>query len=90
MRWNSSKQLFFSHYFNTGLELQFLTQDTEHPEDGFYLTSLTRYRSSSLTGLFGGLVRRVAQGAVRDSLELYLAGVKAAMERYYAAEQARQ
>ena len=83
----ASKQLFFSHYFDTGLELQILTRDPEFPEDGFYLTSLTRYRSQSLTGMFGSMVRRTAVGAVRDSLEVYLGRVKSATERYYQAEQ---
>ena len=83
----ASKQLFFSHYFNTGLELQILSQDPEFPDDGFYLTSLARYRSQSLTGMFGRMVKRTAVGAARDSIEVYLGRVKSATERYYQAEQ---
>jgi len=85
----ASKQLFFSHYFNTGLELQILTPDPEYPDDGFFLTSLARYRSESLTGMFGRMVKGSAVDAARESLEVYLGRVKSASERYFAAERAR-
>ena len=82
----ASKQLYFSHYFNVGLELSILEPDPEFPDDGFYLISLLRYRSESITGMFGGLVRRQAVGAARESLDVYLGRVKSAVERYYQAE----
>ena len=83
----ASKQLYFSHYFNVGLELNILEPDPEFPDDGFYLISLLRYRSESITGMFGGWVRGQAVGAARRSLEVYLGRVKSAVERYYQAEQ---
>ena len=83
----ASKQLYFSHYFNVGLELNILEPDPEFPDDGFYLISLLRYRSESITGMFGGLVRGQAVGAARESLDVYLGRVKRAVERYYQAEQ---
>ncbi len=85
----ASKQLFFSHYFDTGLELQILVRDQEYPEDGFYLVSLTRYRSSAMTGMVGSMVRRVVVTSVRDSLSSYLAKIKSATEQYFQDEQRR-
>jgi len=83
----ASKQLYFSHYFNVGLELNILEPDPVYPDDGFYLMSLLRYRSESITGMFGGMVRQQAVGAARESLDVYLGRVKSAVERYYQVEQ---
>jgi hypothetical protein len=79
----ASKQLYFSHYFHTGLELTTLIQDPEHPDDGFYLMNLDRYRTDVPGGMFGKMAKNVAVKSARDSLERYLTVSKKAIETYF-------
>jgi len=85
----ASKQLYFSHYFHTGLELINLVKDREHPEDGFYLVALNRYRTDLPGGVFGKMALSVAQDSARDSTERYLKATQAAIERYFRDERGR-
>lgn len=79
----SSKQLFFSHYFHTGLELTALLQDREHPEDGFYFVALHRYRTDLPGGVFGKVARKTVEDGARGSVERWLGATKEAIERYF-------
>jgi hypothetical protein len=85
----ASKQLYFSHYFNTGLELYSLVKDAERPEDGFYLVSLNRYRTDLPNGLFGKMAMKTAEDSAKGSVERYLTSTQAAIGKYFADEQAR-
>ena len=85
----ASKQLYFSHYFHTGLELTSLVKDFEHPDDGFYFVALHRYRMDPARGVFGKMARKVAEDSARGSTERYLKATKAAIERYFRDEQGR-
>ncbi len=85
----ASKQLYFSHYFHTGLELITLVKDREHPEDGFYLVALNRYRTDLPGGVFGKMALSVAQDSARDSTERYLIATQAAIEKYFRDERGR-
>jgi hypothetical protein len=85
----ASKQLYFSHYFHTGLELFSLVKDAERPSDGFYFVVLNRYRTDLPGGAFGRLVRRTAEDGARASTEQYLTATQAAIEKYFRDERAR-
>lgn len=80
----ASKQLYLSRYFYTGLDLRFLVQNQSDPSDeSFYLVTISRFRSDELGGLFGGVVRKAAEGGARDGLQRYLEVSKPAIESYF-------
>jgi hypothetical protein len=82
----ASKQLYFSRYFHTGLDLRFLVRNERDPGDGsFYFVSLARVRSDEFGGLFGGLIRAAAEEGARDGLQQYIEVSKNAIESYYRA-----
>ncbi len=85
----ASKQLYFSHYFHTGLELYTLVKDREHPDDGFYLIALNRYRTDLPGGVFGKMARKVAEDSARGSTERYLTATQGAIEKYFRDERGR-
>ncbi len=80
----SSKQLYFSRYFHTGLDLRFLVQNDGDPSDeSFYLVTVSRFRSGELGGFFGGLIRKAAEEGASEGLRQYLEVSKTAIESYY-------
>jgi hypothetical protein len=85
----ASKQLYFSHYFHTGLELTTLVTDRERPDDGFYLVSLNRYRTDLPGGVFGKMVRKTAEDGARGGTERYLTATQGAIAKYFRDERAR-
>jgi hypothetical protein len=85
----ASKQLYFSHYFHTGLELITLVKDREHPDDGFYLVALNRYRTDLPGGVFGKMARKAAEDSARGSTERYLKATQAAIDKYFRDERGR-
>jgi hypothetical protein len=85
----ASKQLYFSHYFHTGLELMTLVKDREHPDDGFYFVALNRYRTDLPGGVFGKMARKVAEDSARDSTERYLDATQGAIQKYFQDERGR-
>jgi hypothetical protein len=74
------KQLYASHYFETALDLTFCVRDQENPDRGFYLITLKGSQQAGLTGLKGGIVRKVAVDKTRSSLERALAAIKQKLE----------
>jgi hypothetical protein len=75
------KQLYASHYFESALDLTVCVRDTQHPDHpGFYLITLKGSQQAGLTGLKGGIVRKVAVGKTRSSLEKALASIKQNLE----------
>jgi hypothetical protein len=75
------KQLYSSHYFETALDLTVCVRATDGPsERGFYLITLKGSKQAGLTGLKGGIVRKVAVDRTRSSLERTLASVKKKLE----------
>jgi hypothetical protein len=85
----ASKQLYFSHYFHTGLELFTLVKDREHPDEGFYFVALNRYRTDLPGGVFGKMARKVAEDSARGSTERYLKATQGAIEKYFHDERGR-
>jgi len=74
------KQLYASHYFETALDLTVCVRDQENPGRGFYLITLKGSRQAGLTGLKGGIVRKVAVDKTRSSLERALVAIKQKLE----------
>ena len=75
------KQLYASHYFETALDLSVCVRDQNNPErPGFYLITLKGSQQAGLTGLKGGIVRKVAVDKTRSSLERALGAIKQRLE----------
>lgn len=75
------KQLYSSHYFETALDLTVCVRETEGANpNGFYLITLKGSQQAGLTGFKGGIVRKVAVGKTRSSLEHALATIKQKLE----------
>jgi hypothetical protein len=75
------KQLYSSHYFEAALDLTVCLKDTDNPDrPGFFLITLKSSQQAGLTGLKGGIVRKVAVDKTRSSLERALASIKQKLE----------
>ena len=75
------KQLYASHYFESALDLTVCVKDEEQPaHPGFYLITMKGSQQAGLTGLKGGIVRKVAVDRTRSSLEKALASIKLKLE----------
>jgi hypothetical protein len=77
----AEKQLYASHYFETALDLTVCVRDQDNPQGpGFYLITLKGSKQAGLTGLKGGIVRKVAVDKTRSSLEQALETIKQRLE----------
>jgi hypothetical protein len=77
----AEKQLYASHYFETALDLTVCVRDQDNPErPGFYLITLKGSQQAGLTGLKGGIVRKVVVDKTRSSLERALEAIKQRLE----------
>lgn len=77
----AEKQLYASHYFQTALDLTVCVKDASRPkETGFFLLTLKGSRQAGLTGLKGGIVRKVAVDKSRSSTEHALVALKQKLE----------
>jgi hypothetical protein len=75
------KQLYASHYFESALDLTVCVKDNENPaHPGFYLITMKGSQQAGLTGMKGGIVRKVAVDKTRSSLEKALASIKQKLE----------
>ena len=75
------KQLYASHYFESAIDLTVCVKDSQHADHpGFYLITLKGSQQAGLTGLKGGIVRKVAIGKTRSSLEKALTSIKQKLE----------
>jgi len=72
------KQLYASHYFETALDLTVCVRDQQG--SGMYLITLKGSQQAGLTGLKGGIVRKVAVDKTRSSLEKALGTIKTKLE----------
>jgi hypothetical protein len=76
------KQLYASHYFHTTLDLTICIRDDDDKQPGMFLVTLKGSEQAGLTGLKGGIVRKVAVDKTRSSLEHALAAMKVALEAH--------
>ena len=75
------KQLYATHYFQTALDLSFCVQSSRtSASDGFYLISIKASRQAGLTGLKGGVIRKVVVNKTRSSLEQALSSIRQNLE----------
>jgi hypothetical protein len=72
------KQIYASHYFQTALDLTVCVKDAQRP--GFYIITVKGSKQAGLTGLKGSIVRKVAVGKTRSSLERVLVTIKQKLE----------
>jgi hypothetical protein len=73
------KQLYATHYFQTALDLSFCVPKVSG-EGGFYLLTVKGSRQAGLTGVKGGLVRKVAVTRTREALERALNSIRENLE----------
>jgi len=76
----SSKQLYYSHYFDTGLELYSLIPDSEQPDKVFYVVALNRYRTDLGGGLSGKVMRLGATSGTKGAMKNTIAAAQAAVQ----------
>jgi hypothetical protein len=74
----ATKQIYAAHYFDAGIGLIAAFDDGT---SGFYMVSMNRVRTRSLSGLSRTLVRSMVQRRSRDSMEGILRSTKSALER---------
>jgi hypothetical protein len=75
------KQMYASHYFQSALDLTVCIRDAARlNEPGFYLITVKASQQAGLTGLKGSIVRKVAVGKTRSSLERSLDAIKQRVE----------
>jgi hypothetical protein len=77
----AEKQIYASHYFQTALDLAVCVKDTQR--SGFYIITVKGSKQAGLTGLKGGIVRKVAVDKTRSSLERILVTIKQKLESQY-------
>ena len=75
----TSKMLYASHYFWTGLEVRVLLLDPARGP-GFWFATVSRSRSDGLSGFTGSIIRRVVRGEVEDGTRAALDATKRRLE----------
>lgn len=73
----ATKQIYAAHYFDAGLGLTCAFDEGT----GFYMVSMNRVRTRSLTGFTRTLVRSIVQRRSRDAMDGILRSMKAAIEK---------
>ncbi len=74
----ATKQIYAAHYFDAGLGLTCAFDDGAN---GFYMVSMNRVRTRSLTSFMRGFVRTIVQRRSRDAMEGILRSTKSALEK---------
>jgi hypothetical protein len=74
----ATKQIYAAHYFDAGLGLTCAFDDGA---SGFYMLSVNRVRTRSLTSFSRSIVRSIVQRRSREAMEGILKSTKAALER---------
>jgi len=74
----AEKQLYASHYFEAALDLTVCVKDAQRR--GFYIITIKGSKQVGLTGIKGGLVRKVAVDKARSSLARVLETTKQRLE----------
>jgi hypothetical protein len=76
----TSKMLYTTHYFWTGLEVRVLMPDPSRGS-GFWFVTVNRSRSDGLSGFTGIFVRRRVRSEVEDGTMAGLRSTKQRLER---------
>ena len=75
----TSKMLYASHYFRTGLEMRSLIPDASRG-NGFWFVTVNRSRSDGFDGAAGGVIRRRVKREVQDATIATLQATKQKFE----------
>ena len=73
----ATKQIYAAHYFDAGLGLTCAFDDGS---SGFYMLSVNRVRTRSLTGIVRSMVRSIVERRSRDAMEGILRSMQAGLE----------
>jgi hypothetical protein len=73
----ATKQFYATHYFDAGLGFTFTFNDRA---SGFYMLSVTRVRTRSLTSVMRLMVRAIVQRRSREAMEAILRSTKTGLE----------
>ena len=73
----ATKQIYAAHYFDAGLGL---TAAFDDGAGGFYMVSVNRVRTRSLTGFMRSVVRSIVERRSREAMEGILRSMKVALE----------
>ncbi len=77
----STKQIYGAHYLDAALGITLALDVPSVPSSsGFYMVSVNRARTRSLSGFLRGMVRSVVQGRSRDALDKILRATKQNLE----------
>lgn len=77
----ATKQIYGTHYLDAALGITLaLDTPSASPSSGFYMISVNRARTRSLSGFLRGMVRSVVQKRSRDALEKILKATKVSLE----------
>lgn len=78
----ATRQIYGTHYMDAALGITFaLDAGAGGSQSGFYMISVNRVRTRSLSGFFRGMVRSVVQNRSREALEKILRATKASLEK---------
>jgi len=77
----ASRTLYASHYFRDGLEVKYVVPVSAAERNAFYLLSVNRSHSESLTGLKGLLLGGKIRSSSRSGVERHVLHVKSQAER---------
>lgn len=86
----TTKHLWYTHYFTTGLDIYVLVRDAKAEGDAFYLVVLSRMRTDGVGGMFGNMIKKRVAESVLDNVHGYLTSLKQAVEAYYQDELSRR
>jgi hypothetical protein len=75
----AEKQLYSSHYFQSALDITVVVKDPSK-QIGFFLLTAKGSQQAGLTGIKGGIVRKVVVDKTRSSLEQGLQTIKQKLE----------
>lgn len=78
----AEKQLYSSHYFQTALDVTVAVHDSfAAAHNGFYLITAKGSQQAGLTGMKGGMVRKIVVDKTRSSLQEGLSAIKQKLEK---------
>lgn len=76
----ATNQIYADHYLDAALTVTLAIDDSTTDRSAFYLVSLSRARTRSLTGFLRSFVRTTVQGRTRDGLRKILAATRTGLE----------
>ena len=76
----TSNQVYADHYLDAAITVTLALSNVEDEGRSFYMISINRARTRSLTGVLRTMIRSTVQGRSRDAMRKILAATKSALE----------